>query len=272
MTTATTHLVRPQTEEPRRGRWRVLLADRRGLIATLVLAALLLFAVIGPLTHDPIAQDAPRRLLSPSLDQPFGTDELRRDTLARTAVGLRTSIALSLGAVSVGALVGAVAGMTAGYAGGWVDSLIMRVIDAWLAFPGLLAAIAVLTIVGPGATGVGIALALFIVPSFTRIARAQTLAERPKEYIEAAIAIGATPVRVVSRHIAVNAAPALLTQFALALTAAIRIEAGLSFLGLGSRPPAPSLGGMISSAQPFLRETPCTSSFPRWCSACCCSP
>lgn len=245
-----------------RGRAPRSLGDGRAVVALLVLAALLLLVLLGPLTHDPTAQDGGGRLLPPSTGHPFGTDELRRDVFARVAVGLRTSLFLSVGAVVAGAAAGIASGMLAGYVGGFVEAVVMRVIDAWLAFPGLLAAIAVLTIVGPGSAGVGVALALFMIPVFARIARAQTLAEREKDYVRAAVALGASPQRVVARHIAINAAPALMTQFALALTAAIRIEAGLSFLGLGSRPPNPSLGGMVSSAQPYLRDAPTYLLFP----------
>lgn len=251
-----------ETSFIRRTRSTAWLRERRLLLAAMLLFCLCLLMVAGPSMHDPVAQDATARLLTPSADHPFGTDELRRDILSRVAVGLRMSLTLSFGAVLAGATLGTVSGMVAGYAGGFIESVIMRIVDAWLAFPGLLAAIAVLTIVGPGALGVGVALALFVVPVFARMARAQTMAEREKDYVRAAVAIGASPQRVVARHIAINAAPALMTQLALALTAAIRIEAGLSFLGLGTRPPSPSLGGMISSAQPYLRDAPSYLLFP----------
>lgn len=234
---------------------RLVLRDRRAQFAALTLIVLAMLALGAPLLFgDPVAQNASGRLLPPSLHHPFGTDELRRDILTRTFFGLRTSLAATMVAVPVGASAGITLGFVAGYGGPKVDAVIMRFVDAWLAFPGLLASIAILTVLGPGMVNVGFALMLFTVPGFTRLARAQMLTERSRDYVVAAKALGAGPLRIVARHIAINALPPLITQLALALTASVLIAAALSFLGLGERAPAPSLGGLINGARPHLRE------------------
>ncbi len=216
---------------------------------------LVLAVVLGPaLAGDPISQSASARLLAPSLTHPFGTDELRRDILARVLTGLSTSIVVSFLAVIPGALIGVTLGFTAGYGGRIVDSAIMRLIDAWMAFPGLLSALAILTVLGPGKYSVAVALMVFSVPVFTRLSRAQMLAERRKDYVLAAVVLGASPIRIAIRHIGVNALPALITQLALSLNAGILIAAALSFLGLGEAPPNPSLGGLLNESRAYLRD------------------
>lgn len=237
--------------------------DRRAIIAVAILAVLAGLAFASPyLFADPVRQDAPGRLLAPSLDHPFGTDELRRDLLARTFAGLRASLIVAFSSVPLGAAAGVAVGFTAGYAGGLTDALLMRLIDAWLAFPGLLAALAILTILGPGNESIIVALAIFNVPVFARLSRAQVLSERNRDYVVAARALGAGPIRIVVRHIAVNALAPLVTQVAIALPISILIAAGLSFLGLGERPPAPSLGGLINAARPYLRDAWWYTAFP----------
>lgn len=224
--------------------------------AVLAIAVLLLLAVLaGPaLATDPVSQSASGRLLPPSLTHPFGTDELRRDILARILSGLATSLVVSFLAVLPGALIGIALGFTAGYGGRLLDSIVMRVIDAWMAFPGVLSALAILTVLGPGRYSVALALMVFTVPVFTRLARAQMLAERRRDYVLAAVVLGASPVRIAIRHVGVNALPALITQLALSLNAGILIAAALSFLGLGEAPPNPSLGGLLNESRPHLRD------------------
>lgn len=235
---------------------RRVLRNPQGLIAVCGLALLVVAAAgAGVISwHDPIAQDASRRLLPPSWDHPFGTDELRRDLFARTLFGLRTSLALSVLSVVAGAAVGITAGFCAGYARGWVESIVMRIIDALLAFPGLLTVLAIVTILGRGSQNVGIAIAIFTIPGFVRLSRAQMLAERNKDYVVAARVLGATPQRIIFRHIALNALPPLLTQVALATAGGVLLVASLSFLGLGERPPAPSLGGLINASKTQLQD------------------
>ncbi len=228
----------------------------QGAIAIVGLLLLVVGAVGASVIaqHDPIAQDAAGRFLSPSTEHWFGTDELRRDLFARTLFGLRTSFAVSLISVAIGTGIGVTIGFLAGFIGGWAETAAMRFIDALLAFPGLLAALAILTILGPGVRNIGIAIAFFTIPAFARLSRAQMLAEKNKDYVLASQALGASPQRIIFRHIAINAFPPLLTQMALLMAVAVLITAALSFLGLGDQPPTPSLGGLLNTSRQYLRE------------------
>lgn len=233
-----------------------IMRNPQGAIALAGLLLLVIGAAGAPVIaqHDPIVQDAAGRFLSPSWEHPFGTDELRRDLFARTLFGLRASLAVSVIAVAIGTVVGVTIGFLAGFLGGWAEAAAMRLVDALLAFPGLLAALAILTILGPGVRNIGIAIAFFTIPAFGRLARAQMLAEKNKDYVLASQSMGASPQRVIFRHIAINAFPPLLTQMALLMAVAVLITAALSFLGLGDNPPAPSLGGLLNASRQFLRE------------------
>ncbi len=228
----------------------------QGAIAIVGLLLLVVGAVGASVIaqHDPIAQDAAGRFLSPSTEHWFGTDELRRDLFARTLFGLRTSFAVSLISVAIGTGIGVTIGFLAGFIGGWAETAAMRFVDALLAFPGLLAALAILTILGPGVRNIGIAIAFFTIPAFARLSRAQMLAEKNKDYVLASQALGASPQRIIFRHIAINAFPPLLTQMALLMAVAVLITAALSFLGLGDQPPTPSLGGLLNTSRQYLRE------------------
>jgi peptide/nickel transport system permease protein len=241
-----------------------LIRNPQGFVGLAVLLTLIVAAILAPLItwHGPNVQDAEGRFLAPSWEHPFGTDELRRDLFSRTIYGLRVSLGISLVSVTAGATIGIVLGFVSGYLAGIVDVLIMRVVDALLAFPGLLAALAIVTILGPSVRNVGIAIAFFSIPSFARLARAQMLAERNRDYVVSAEALGAGPLRVVFRHIAPNAIAPLLTQLALFMAAAVILSASLSFLGLGESPPDPSLGGLINSSKSNLQDAWWYATFP----------
>ena len=241
-----------------------LVRNPQGVIGLVILGILVGAAVFAPLLtwHDPNIQDASGRFLAPSLEHPFGTDELRRDLYSRTLYGLRVSLALSLTSVAIGATLGIMLGFFSGYAGRWADAAMMRLVDTLLAFPGLLAALAIVTILGPGIRNVAIAIAFFSVPSFARLARAQMLAERNKDYVASAEALGVRPLRIIFRHIAPNAIGPLLTQVALFMASAVIVSASLSFLGLGERPPDPSLGGLINTAKSNLQTAWWYPTFP----------
>ncbi len=232
------------------------LHNPQGIIAVGGLLLLILAAVFaGVITQDdPLRGTASGRLLAPSWAHPFGTDELRRDLFARTLYGLRTSLAVSIFAVGAGSALGIAIGFISGYAAGWTERIAMRIVDALLAFPGLLTALAILTILGPGSRNVAIAIAIFNVPAFARLARSQMLIEKNKDYVFASQSLGARPLRVIFSHISRNAIPPLLTQVSLAMAAAVVISASLSYLGLGERPPEPSLGGLLNSSRGYLRS------------------
>lgn len=241
-----------------------LIRNPQGSIGLAILALLIGAAAFAPwLTwHEPNIQDASARFMAPSLEHPFGTDELRRDLFSRTLFGLRVSLTLSLTSVTFGATIGIMFGFFAGYVGGWVDAVMMRLIDALLAFPGLLSALAIVTILGPSIRNVAIAIAFFSIPSFARLSRAQMLAERNKDYVASAQALGAGPVRIVFLHIAPNAIAPLLTQVALFMASAVSVSAALSFLGLGERAPDASLGGLINTAKSNLQNAWWYPTFP----------
>lgn len=230
----------------------------------------LLIVLIGTMAAGLITQYGPTdqayagaaRYLHPSLSHPFGTDHLRRDIFSRTVFGLRNSLMISLGAVFIGATIGISLGFMSGYAGSWVDAVIMRVVDALLAFPHLLAAMAILTILGPSLRNLAVAIAVFNIPAFARLSRAQMLVEKNRDYVHASQAIGAGPLRIIFRHVSMNAIPPLLTQVALAVNSAIILSAALSFLGLGEKPPAPSLGSLLLDAKAHLRDAWWMAVFP----------
>lgn len=235
---------------------RHLLRNPQGAVAVAGLLIIAVAAIAAPLIawHDPIAQDASARLLSPSWNHPFGTDELRRDLFSRNLHGLRAALALSILAVLTGAVLGTATGFAVGYIRGWADAAVMRLVDALLAFPGLLIAFAILTILGDSLENVGIAIAVFAIPGFTRLARAQMLGERNKDYVLAAQVLGASTARVIFRHIVLNALPPLLTQVALAIASGVLIVAALGYFGLGLEADTPSLGGLVRDSRAYLQR------------------
>ena len=166
-----------------------------------------------------------------------------------------------MGAVALATLVGGVAGLTAAYAGGWTDRLIMRFMDVLLAFPIILLAIAVLAVLGPGSVNTGLAIGIVYTPIFARLARGPALTVLSWDYVSAARALGARAPRIVLRHVLPNIAAPLMVQVTLSLSTAILVEASLSFLGLGTQPPIPSLGLLLSDSRDFMLLSPWTSVF-----------
>ena len=222
-----------------------------GLTIFLLLVFLAVFAdLIAP--YGEAEQIRGARLLAPSGTYWFGTDDLARDMFSRILFGLRISLYVSVAGVLGGGAVGTLIGFVAGYAGGWAETILMRLVDTMLAFPFLLLGIAVLAILGTGTSQVALALGIANVPVFARIARAQLLSEKERDYVLAARALGATPPRIVMRHIATNALPPLLVQGALAMAFAVIAEATLSFLGLGASPPTPTLGIILADGRRWL--------------------
>jgi peptide/nickel transport system permease protein len=192
----------------------------------------------------------------------MGLDELGRDVWARLLAGARVSLLVGLVVVGVSATVGLMAGAVAGYAGGVVDEVFSRVIDILLAFPGILLAIALVAVLGPSLTNVVIALASIGWVGYARLVRGQVLKAREFEFVQAARALGAGPVRILARHILPTAIPALVVQATLGMAGAILAEAALSFLGLGVQPPTPSWGTMINGGRAHLIDAPHLTVFP----------
>jgi peptide/nickel transport system permease protein len=231
----------------------------------IVLVALAIGAALaGPLLvgADPRSQELALRLAGPTWAHPLGLDELGRDILARLVAGARVSLLVGLSVVSVSACVGLLVGGIAGYAGGWVDTMLGRVIDVLMAFPGILLAIALVAAIGPGLRNVVVALAFIGWVGYARLVRGQVLKAREFEYVQAARSLGASAPRILLRHVLPSAYPAVLVQATLGMAGTIVAEASLSFLGLGVQPPTPSWGAMLDAGRSHLLDAPHLTIFP----------
>jgi peptide/nickel transport system permease protein len=232
-----------------------------GLAVVLVFVGVAVFApLISP--YDPIATSWTAIRKAPSAAHWMGTDENGRDVLSRVIFGARASLLAGVVSVLIAAGIGVPAGLLAGFASGWIDTVLSRIVDAMLACPFLILAIALAAFLGPDLTNAMIAIGVSTAPRFMRVARAATLDAASNDYVEAARAIGNPGWRVAVRHVLPNIVPPVLVQGTLAIAAAIIAEASLSFLGLGQQPPAPSWGSMLNSAQRFLTQAPWLAVFP----------
>jgi peptide/nickel transport system permease protein len=237
------------------GRW--LVADKRALFGVLYLAVLLLASLLATfLAADPIEQDTVRLLEGPSAEHWLGTDDLGRDVFSRLLHGAQVSLRAATTAVVVAALVGVTLGVVSGFLGGWFDDVIMRFTDAVLAFPGLVLAVGVVAMLGPGLTNAMIAVGLVFAPILARLMRAQVLSVKGDPYVEAARTFGASGWQIVRRHVLPNALPPIIVQLALLFAVALLAEASLSFIGLGVQPPEPSWGSMLGRSYRFMRQSP----------------
>ncbi len=222
-----------------------------GLLLTV---ALVIVAVAAPLLSpfDPNAQDTARRLEAPSREHLLGLDNLGRDVLSRIIWGGRVSLRVGFSVVILASLAGVTLGAMAGYFGGWVDTLIMRVTDVLLSFPGILLAIAMVAVLGPSLNNVVLALVVIGWVGYARLVRGQVLKVREMEYVIAAKAMGARSPRVIVLHVLPNVMNPLIVMATLGLAGTILSEAALSFLGLGVQPPTSSWGAMLSSGRQYL--------------------
>jgi peptide/nickel transport system permease protein len=226
-----------------------------GIIILILLGLVALGApVIAP--YDPIEQHPGAELARPSAAYLLGADNLGRDLLSRVIWGSRASFFVGIVAVVLGATIGITSGLLAGYFGGVVDGLIMRFYDALLAFPTILLGIAVVTVLGAGGMNVAIAIAIAQTPIFARLTRSVVLAEREQDYVLAARATGVPDLLIIGRHLLPNTLGPLLVQMSLAMGFSVLAESSLSFLGLGTVPPDPSWGAMLSESRAHLRQAP----------------
>jgi peptide/nickel transport system permease protein len=241
---------------------------RRQPLAAFGVTLLLLFvvsAVFAPwlAPQDPAQLDLAGRLMGPSWAHWFGTDELGRDILSRTLFGARISLIVAVSVVGLSLAVGLVAGGLAGFYGGWTDTVVnVYVTNAFMALPGILLAIAFVAFMGPGLGNVILALAISGWVGYARLVRAQVLAVKEKEFVEAARALGASDLRIMARHILPNILQPLIVQAAIGMAGAVLAEATLSFLGLGVPPPAASWGSMLNDARSHLFDSPHLVFFP----------
>ena len=242
-------------------RFRARPAAVAGLVVIVVFVLLAVFApLVIPFDPDKTSWTLIRK--APSLAHWMGTDENGRDVFSRVVFGARASLLAGVISVVIAAGIGVPLGLLAGFAGGVADMVIGRVVDAMLACPFLILAIALAAFLGPSLSNAMIAIGVTAAPVFVRVARGAAMDVSTNEYVEAARAIGNPPWRVAVRHVLPNIVPPVLVQSTLAIAAAIIAEASLSFLGLGQQPPAPSWGSMLNSAQRFLTQAPWLAIFP----------
>ena len=233
---------------------RLTLRSPTATTGVILIVICVLAAIFGPLlyTVSPTAQNLAHHYLAPSAAHPLGTDELGRDILARILTGARYSIVSAVAVVGSAIVVGTLVGITAGYFGGWWDEAVMRVTDIFLAFPGLILAMAIAAVLHPSLVNAVIAIAVTWWPGMARLMRGQTLAVRNNVYVEAARALGAGNRGILWRHVLPNAFTPVLVQATLDIGNAILTVAGLSFIGFGAQPPTPEWGLMVSEGRNFL--------------------
>lgn len=242
----------------------MLARNRLALAGGVILGVILIVAAIGPLIapHSPTAVHISIRNQGPSAQHWFGTDDLGRDTLSRVLYGDRISVEVGVIAVGIACILGIPLGAFAGFYRGACDEIIMRFMDLMFAFPPILLAIAILAFLGAGTANAMIAIGIVYTPIFARITRASVLAVREQTFVEAARASGVTNARIIWRHVLPNVLAPLIVQATLSFAFAILAEAALSFLGLGTPPPTPSWGRMLSSARSYLSIDPWMAVFP----------
>jgi peptide/nickel transport system permease protein len=233
-----------------------------GVLLLMLFAAVALLApALAP--YDPAAIDLYHRLAAPSHAHWFGTDELGRDIFSRILYGARISLAVAISVVSISLTLGMILGGLAGFYGQWTDTVInIYVMNAFMALPGILLAIAFVAFLGPGLFNLILALSIGGWVGYARLVRAQVMAMKGREYVEAARALGATDLRIFVYHMFPNILQPIIVQAAIGMAGAVLAEATLSFLGLGIPPPAPSWGGMLNDARSHLFDSPHMVVFP----------
>ena len=229
-----------------------------------IVAAIVLAAIFAPLiAHaDPLAQNLANQRMPPSFAHPMGTDALGRDIFARILYGARISIRIGFVAVGLAITAGTAIGLVAGYVRGRVDDALMGAMDLMLAFPSIILAIGITTILGPSITNLMIAVGIVYIPQYARLARSSVLQVKELEFVEAARALGAPVWAILGRHILPNILAPLLVQATLGIATAELEAAGLSYLGLGARPPAPEWGAMLNDARDYWLSAPWALVFP----------
>jgi peptide/nickel transport system permease protein len=229
-----------------------------------IVVAIVLVGTFAPLVsgHDPLAQDLALGSTPPSPEHIFGTDKLGRDVFARIAFGARVSVTIGFVAVGLAITLGTAIGVAGGYFRGATDSLLGAAMDVMLSFPSIILAIAITTILGPSIVNLMLALGIVYVPQYARLARSSTLVVAELEFVEAARALGLPALRTLGRHVLPNIAAPLLVQATLGIATAELEAAGLSYLGLGARPPAPEWGAMLNDARDYWVSSPWALIFP----------
>ncbi|WP_027964681.1 nickel transporter permease [Halalkalibacillus halophilus] len=247
-----------------KGFYRKLKRNRAALVGGYLIILLMIIATIGPffLSHGINDVDYTVRLQPPSSEFWLGTDHNGRDIFSRIIYGAQITLIVGFLSVIFGGVAGVVIGIVSGYYGGKIDAVIMRIMDVLLAFPGILLALAIVSILGPSIINVIYAVAIYSVPSFARIVRGSTLATKELEYVDASRALGASDFRLIFKHILPNVTSPLIVQATLSIATAILTASGLSFLGLGAQPPSPEWGAMLNDGRGYMYDSGYIALFP----------
>ena len=254
----------PPAASARRDVWRRFRRNHLGLVGAVIVLLLIVMAVFAPqlAPKDPADQNLRARRTPPNAEYLLGADEFGRDILSRIIYGTRASLTVALASVALGLTLGSFLGALAGYLGGWVDGLVMRTMDLFLAFPYLLLAIIIVSALGPGILNTIVAIAVWTVPAFARVARSAVLQLKERDFVTAAISLGAKEARIMGVHLLPNFAATLVVYASLYLAYAILMESALSFLGLGVQPPTASWAGMIASGRNYVTSAPHIATIP----------
>ncbi|WP_280771129.1 nickel transporter permease [Salipaludibacillus daqingensis] len=263
VSTQNTKRINPQLENFKT-MWRKLKTNRVAMAGGILILFFILVSFIGPLltSLDPNSPDVSSRLQSPSSEHWFGTDNHGRDIFTRIIHGMSITLYIGFSSVAIGMVVGVFIGIMAGYYGKRTDAILMRIMDVFLAFPGILLALGIVAVLGGSINNVIIAIAIFSIPVFARIVRGSTLSVKKLEYIDAVRALGASDARIIFRHILPNILSPIIVQATLRVATAVLTASGLSFLGLGAQPPTPEWGAMLAAGRNYMWEYPHIALFP----------
>ncbi|PYZ91660.1 diguanylate cyclase [Salipaludibacillus keqinensis] len=263
VSTQNTKRVNPQVENFKT-MWRKLKTNRVAMAGGILILFFMIISVIGPwfTSYDPLLPDISSRLQGPSAEHWFGTDHHGRDIFTRIIHGMSITLYIGFVSVAIGMVIGVFIGIIAGYYGKRTDAVLMRIMDVFLAFPGILLALGIVAVLGGSINNVIIAIAVFSIPVFARIVRGSTLSVKNLEYIDAVRALGASDARIIFRHILPNILSPIIVQATLRVATAVLTATGLSFLGLGAQPPTPEWGAMLAAGRNYMWEHPHIALFP----------
>ena len=244
--------------------WYEFRRNRFALVGTVFIIFIALMAILAPVvsTHDPYKQSIRKRMKPPSAEHLMGTDELGRDFYSRLTYGARVSLFVGIVGTAAGVFCGTIIGLISGFFGGQTDTLVMRVIDVMYAFPGIVLAILVVAVMGPSLFNLIIVLAIWATPTLSRIVRGNVLSLMEQDYVQAALAIGASRKRIMFLHLLPNTLAPIIVYATLGVAGAILTTSALGFLGLGVQPPQAEWGNMLSNGRQYLRKAPLLMIFP----------
>ena len=233
-----------------------LLKNKAAVVGGIIIIFFVIVALLGPyfVKTDPYHQDLLNKLQPPSKEHWFGTDNFGRDIFSRIVHGAKLTLIVGFLSVAVGGIIGVLVGIISGYYGGWFDTIPMRIVDVLLAFPGILLALAIVSVLGGSIRNVILAVGIFSIPAFARIVRGSTLQVKKLEYIDAVRSLGASDMRIIFRHILPNIMSPIIVQATMRIATAILTAAGLSFLSLGAPPPTPEWGAMLNDGRTYMHN------------------